>query len=247
MQLLWPLARTPPELAANEAHVWAVPLAAGIAAWDALWSTLAADERVRADKFGFDGPRRRFVVARGALRLLLAEYLGVRPEDVAFDVDGGGKPRLATRRAASDLRFNVSHSGDLALIAVAVGCEIGVDVEQLREVSNLQRIAQRYFHPGEVDDVLGTAPEERPAAFLRCWTAKEAVLKACGTGIAGKLDTFRVPLAESFEGWIDFPGGRNTDQPSRCWLSWLVPCSGYMAAVALIGNCRRIHCHALPI
>jgi 4'-phosphopantetheinyl transferase len=244
MQLSWPSATIPPELAADEAHVWAVPLAADAAAWDALWHILATDERARADAFYFDDPRRRFVVARGALRLLLGRYLDVRPENIAITIENGGKPRLASEHAATDLRFNLSHSGELALIAVALGGEVGVDVEQLREVSDLERIAQRYFHPTEVEDMLNTASNQKIAAFLRCWTAKEAVLKAHGTGIAERLDTFRVPQSAGFEGWIDLSEMPRSAQDSQCWLMRLTPCDGYVAAVASMGRERRVQCFA---
>ena len=244
MQLLWPPATTPPTLAADEAHVWAVPLAADAAVWDALWRILATDEQARADEFYFDDPRRRFVVARGALRVLLGRYLGMRPEDISIALEDGGKPRLASEHAATDLRFNLSHSGELALIAVALGGEVGVDVEQLREVSNFERIAQRYFHPVEVEEVLATANDRRNATFFRCWTAKEAVLKAHGTGITGRLDAFRVPLSASFEGWIDLSTMPQPARGSQCWLTRLTPCDGYVAAVASMSSQRRVHCFA---
>jgi 4'-phosphopantetheinyl transferase len=245
MQLSWPSATIPPELAADEAHVWAVPLAADAAAWDALWHILATDEQARADEFYFDDSRRRFVVARGALRVLLGRYLGTRPEDIAIALEDGGKPRLANEHAANGLHFNLSHSGELALIAVALGGEVGVDVEQLREVSNLERIAQRYFHPAEVEDVLNTANDQRNAAFLRCWTAKEAVLKAYGTGITESLDAFRVPLSAGFEGWIDLAALPKLGHGSRqCWLTRLAPCDEYVAAVASMDGERRVRCFA---
>ena len=245
MQLSWPPTTIPPALAADEAHVWAVPLAVDVAAHDTLWPTLTTDERGRADEFYFDHSRRRFVVSRGALRLLLGRYLGVRPEDIAIALGDGGKPRLASDRAPPGLHFNVSHSGDLALVAVTRDCEVGVDVEQLREVSCLQRIAQRYFHPAEVIDVLNTERNQQNAAFLRCWTAKEAVLKARGTGITDSLDAFRIPLSASFQGWIDLSAmPRPVHGSQSCWLARLEPCDDYVAAVALLGRERRVRCFA---
>jgi 4'-phosphopantetheinyl transferase len=155
-----------------------------------LLTILAADERARAERFRADDARRRFVTARAALRRLLGEYLGVPPNEVAFDYDMNGKPRLHHSAASSDLRFNLAHSGELALVAVTRGCEVGVDVERLREVRHWQEIAERYFHRREVAQIAALPHAEQRAAFLHCWTGKEAVLKALSTGVTRSLDFF---------------------------------------------------------
>jgi 4'-phosphopantetheinyl transferase len=200
---------------------------------DELTRALSSDERARASEFRFDDPRRRFVIARGALRRLLGEYLALEPEKVKLTLDDNQKPRLADSHAASGLHFNVSHSGDVALIAVTIGCEIGVDVEQMRDVGHLEQIARRFFHPAETEAVLATPAAERTNAFLRCWTGKEAILKAFGTGITGSLADFQVPTHEAPPGWIE------CDQ-SRCWLQQLTPCNGYIGAVSCIRSKRAV-------
>jgi 4'-phosphopantetheinyl transferase len=242
MQLQWPPATNAPELADDEAHAWAVPLVVGDAARQALWDSLAADERKRAEEFRFDELRQRFVVAHGALRTVLGNYIGQQPGDIAFALDDRGKPRLGSEYAATKLHFNLSHSDDLALILVAKDCEIGIDVEQTRDVSRLEHIARRFFHPAEAAAVLATAEDARNDAFLRCWTAKEAVLKAYGTGIAESLDAFQVPLSESFEGWVELSDLPNPDKGSRCWLRRISPCDDYVAAAAFMGTQRRVLC-----
>jgi len=242
MQLLWPKATIPPRLAADEAHVWAVPLVESEPSEHELLAALSLDEQARAKEFRFDVPRRQFIVTRGVLRILLGHYLGERPEEIAFAFEAVAKPRLANKYAASDLRFNVSHSGDLALIAATLGSDVGIDVEHCRPVKQLEQLAKRHFHSAEIAGVLATPSGARDAAFMRCWTGKEAVLKAFGVGIAGSLDAFQVPLAESFEGWIDLTALPKVGNASQCWLQRLVPCDDYVAAIALLGDERRVVC-----
>jgi 4'-phosphopantetheinyl transferase len=220
--------------------VWAVPLAAGEQLQCAL-DALSADERIRADEFRIEDARTRFVVARGTLRILLGSYLQMQPSDIGFTVETYTKPCLALPTPATiDLRFNVSHSGELALIAVTTGCEVGVDVEQLREVKQMDEIALRYFHRLEIDAMTATRKKDRTAAFFRCWTAKEALLKAVGSGISAELDAFEVPLDEAFEGWIDLSRLRKGEGVSQCWLERLSPAPKHIAAVAFVGSHRSV-------
>jgi 4'-phosphopantetheinyl transferase len=246
MRIDWAPANEPVILHDFEAHVWAVPLIATSAIWDECWASLAADERRLASDFQFSEPRRRFVVARVALRRLMARYLDLKPKDVSIQADRQGKPRLASEHAGNNLHFNVSHSGDLALIAVCNGCEVGVDVEQLREVRQAEQIAKRFFHPLETQFVLAATTTARSSAFLRCWTGKEAALKAVGMGITGTLSAFCVPT-DSDEGWIDLAGVPQRDLPSRCWLQRLSPCDGYVAAVASVEEECQIRCFAFSL
>jgi 4'-phosphopantetheinyl transferase len=243
MQLNWPATTSAPDLADHEAHAWAVPLDAD-AAPQGLWSTLSADERQRADDFRFNHFRQRFVIAHGALRKVLSCYLDRQPQDVTFALDDRGKPCLDAACATSQLNFNLSHSDDLALILVAKNCEIGVDVEHVRDVNRMEQIAQRFFHPAEANAVLATTAVARNDAFLRCWTAKEAVLKAYGTGISASLDAFQVPLAESYEGWVDLSGLPSSNRNSRCWLQRLSPCNDYVSAAAFMRSERLARCFA---
>jgi 4'-phosphopantetheinyl transferase len=238
----WPNAEEPVELADDEAHVWAMPLAVLQPVGEEHWATLAADERDRANSFRFDRPRRRYVIVRSALRRLLGGYVGIAPSEVELTCDRNGKPRLADKHAASSLTFNLSHSGDLALIGFTTGCEVGVDVEQVREVSHLAQIARRFFHPLETDAVLAAPAAASNEAFLRCWTEKEAVLKAIGTGITGLLADFHVPIDESWQGWIELYSRAQEYERSRCWLEHLSPCDGYVAAIAFLESQRRVRC-----
>src|SRR5262249_17462285 len=145
------------------------------------------DERGRARRLLLPQSARRFILSRAALRAVLAAQLGVAPRDVALSGGAAGKPELAAHgeragagRAAPSLRFNLSHSGDLALVALARDREVGVDVEQRRPLPDLERLARRVLAPEEVADFLGLPEADKEAALLRCWTRKEALVKAAG-------------------------------------------------------------------
>jgi 4'-phosphopantetheinyl transferase len=142
----------------KEVHSWCVHLDVPP---DGLYRVLADDERARSARFRFERDRRRYIVAHGVLRRLLGRYLGVRPEELRFERNGFGKPAL-TPAFDGRLRFNLSHSADVALVAVASDAEVGVDVERVRALPEL------------ADD---------PQTFLDGWTRNEACVKAMGRGL----------------------------------------------------------------
>lgn len=241
MQLPWPETTEPPALMADEMHVWSVPLDAVRNVWVEQWAVLAEDERERAERFLLQDARRRFVVARSALRTVLGRYVAAPPARIAFSYAPNGKPRLSDPDSSADLQFNLAHSGELALIAVTRGCELGVDVERLRVINQSQEIAQRYFHPREVARLTSLAPADRNAAFLRCWTGKEAMLKALGTGVTQSL-SFYSGLCDQPDGaWIDVPRS-DADSVAHCWLQSLAPAADYVAAIACLAAQRRPRC-----
>jgi 4'-phosphopantetheinyl transferase len=137
------------------------------------------------------------------------------------------------------LHFNVAHSGELALIGVTAGCEVGIDIERLRPVSHADHIARRYFHPAEMQAILSADASARETMFMRCWTGKEAVLKAMGSGITGSLASFQVPTHQFTTAWIDLPAS-HSQNAARCWLHELAPCPGYAGAVACLGEVRIV-------
>jgi 4'-phosphopantetheinyl transferase len=240
INVLWPSAAAGSELRVDDAQVWAVPLD-----WSSVaksWEVLSPDECERAERFRLEEPRRRFVNTRAALRTLLGEYLGVPAAEVAFSYEASGKPRLREEVNWNALRFNLAHSDNLALVVVAREGDVGIDVERLRVVDRWEQIARRYFHEAEVDEIFGSADALRGAAFLRCWTAKEAIVKAIGTGLNRPLSSFRVPVTS--DEWVNVPtpGG---GAPTRCWLQHLTPSDEYVAAVACADIRPRIECCTL--
>jgi len=201
----------------------------------ALTQLLSAAEKNRANRFFRERDRRRYVVARARLRELLAPRLGVPAQSIDFTYGTHGKPALAAGFADSDLRFNVSHCEDLAVVAFASGRAIGVDVEAVRVVPDADDIAARFFSRRENAAYLALAPRDRPLGFFNCWTRKEAFIKAIGEGLSHPLDRFDVTLTPGEPERIlrvgDIPG-------DRCgWaLHAFSPAPGFVAAV-VVRNC----------
>jgi 4'-phosphopantetheinyl transferase len=244
----WSAVAHPVAPSVEEVHVYKVQLQEPQAGAATCWAKLSDHERRRAAEFQFDASRRRFVIARAALRTLLGQYLGMNAEAIELASGIQGKPRLADKHKhdGADLRFNIAHSGELALVAVARGCEVGVDVEQLRTVSHASAIARRYFHPAERDAILAAPTSQRDEAFLRCWTGKEAILKAVGSGITSSLAGFYVPCDSCGATLIELPMPSSANT-CRCWLQRIIPRTDYIAAVACVGVECRLHCFTLAL
>jgi 4'-phosphopantetheinyl transferase len=181
-------------IAGSDVHVWAFPLGESEAIVRAWRELLSDDERLRADRFVFRRDRDRWIVARGALRHLLARYCGGDPATIAFHYASGGKPSIArgTAGGAGRVTFNLAHSQDRAILAVARGREIGADLEHARADFDPLPVAQRFFCGAELAAIRAAAPGSRREAFFRHWVAKESVLKANGAGLSLALDSFGV-------------------------------------------------------
>lgn len=177
-----------PDLRPEEVHVWRVSLAPEAGEVDRLRGALSPDEVERAARFRYDRHRRRYTVARGRLREILSRYTDVSPEDLAFRYGDHGKPELTD--SASGPSFNVSHSGDHALVAIARDRRLGVDLEVVRPLPDADAIAERFFSASEVAAYRAVPEAARPAAFFACWTRKEAFVKAVGDGLTYGLSTF---------------------------------------------------------
>jgi 4'-phosphopantetheinyl transferase len=165
---------------AGVVDLWVVPLAR--ATLDGDTALLDAVEQERAARFVFERDHFRFVAAHAALRRILARYAHEAPAALRFDRDANGKPTLSGPHCA-DFGWNLSHSGDLAVVAVAAGA-VGVDIECERPLADLPALAQRCLTTAEADTLAACDPAARVAAFLRVWTRKEACLKAIGAGLA---------------------------------------------------------------
>ena len=167
-------------------HVWRIPISG---AFDV--HSLDRLEQERAARFHRDEDRLRYTASHAAVRAILGSYLGVEGSSLSFGASPDGKPRLA---AGGALRFNLAHSGDLALLAVAHGLEVGVDVERHQPVEHLE-LARRFFSAGEVAAIRAASAQD--LAFFRCWSRKEAFVKACGQGLSLPLNSFEVTVDDA--------------------------------------------------
>src|SRR5215217_1868503 len=163
-----------PSLPAGEVHVWRIDLEQRQEVLERFRETLEAHELERAGRFHFEKHRRHFVVARGFLRCVVARYLETRPEVLRFSFGPYGKPALAGEQS---LRFNLSHSHEVALLAVASSVELGVDVEHVRADFASEDIARRFFSCAEVETFNALPNKDQVAAVFTCWTRKEAYIK----------------------------------------------------------------------
>lgn len=216
------------ELSGEKVHIWRVSLDHPAASLQRLALLLSPDEQQRAARFRFDRDRHRFIAGRGTLRIILAKYLTTEPEQIHFCYSRSGKPALADSLAKSGLVFNLSHSQDLMLCAIAQNIQLGIDLEYLRSVSDLENLTKRFFSIQEHLAIQALPAEQRLESFFQHWTGKEALLKAMGEGL---VDLSKVELA------IDETNVRLARWDGETGLKeWQIqlfsPASDYIAAIA---------------
>jgi 4'-phosphopantetheinyl transferase len=224
-------------LSAGELHVWSGALQIPEAL---AMECLSTQEREHAAGFASTAPRRRYAAARAILRGLLNRYTGIPPRDIVFGYQSQGKPFLDTADNGPELRFNLSHSGDLALFAFARAQAVGIDLEYLRPVEEAELIARRTFSHIEYEQLMMVeGAHARLRAFYSCWTRKEAFIKAVGTGLSFPLDQFAVSIGSDKPARVLYI----LDDPrsAECWtLYHLEPAPNYIGAVAIEASAVNI-------
>lgn len=236
----WPEGPSRVPLPDHDVHVWRAALTAPPTAVDVFEATLTEDERARADRYQARRDREHFVVARGVLRAILGRYLAIGPADVRFAYGRRGKPGFDATMNTGDLRFNLSHSGEVALVAVAEDRELGVDVESFRTIEE-DALAERFFSRRENTALRALPSGDRRAAFYACWTRKEAYVKARGDGLAIALDQFSVTVApHEAARLLDVEG--HSAEAGHWTLADLDVGDGYAAALCIEGRAGAITC-----
>ena len=224
----------PPALQSGTVHLWSLDLNLPALQVEALARLLTAEERQRAERFRFPKHRRRFLVRRARLRQLVAAYQGIPQPRLDFEYGPRGKPSLPSHLDAhpeGPLAFNLSDSEDLAVVALARGEPLGVDVEVLREMPEALSISKSFFAAPE-RDVLASVPEaQRDQTFFNCWTRKEAYLKATGDGLSVPLDRFTVTLHPDHDCRFEEIDG-DPEQAARWTLIAFAPQAGAVGALA---------------
>jgi 4'-phosphopantetheinyl transferase len=221
-------------LSADEVHLFSTSLDA----WQStsLRSLLTPDELDRAGRFRFDRDRERYVVGRGLLRCVLAAYGGTDPKSLRFDYTPYGKPFLDDPR----LSFNLAHSEDRALFVVAPGFDIGVDAEVMSSSLVDECVAERFFTPREVADLIAVSADDRARAFLTCWTRKEAYIKGRGEGLSLPLDEFDVTVRDGVAPRLRWTAWSRTEPKAWSLVDVSASDRSYIAAVAARSTPVRI-------
>ena len=221
------------DLLLNDVHIWRINLNSDELQLQFYRETLSSDEIARAERFYFPEHRQRFMAGRGTLRAILGQYLDIAPKQVEFEYQPRGKPLLAAKFADKGLLFNLSHSQDLALLGISYQHQIGVDLEYIRTMSDLEGLAKRFFSAREYEYLRLLSPAQQQQIFFRYWTCKEAYLKATGDGLV-QLEEIEIDLTPN--------------QPSKLlvsgdWsLSELTPADNFAAAVVVAGSNIHLHC-----
>jgi len=185
------LSSSVPALPVGVVHLWQRTLHVAAPDFDACYELLSAEEREKAARYRVERPRSDFILTRGTLRSLLSKYRGKSPREISFRYAEHGKPHLSDD---SGLQFNVSHCEGLSLMGFVQDCEIGVDVEKVRAQDDLKELAERFFSVHERDNLRNLSGNELHSAFFRCWTRKEAYIKAKGEGLSLPLHQFDVSI-----------------------------------------------------
>ncbi len=229
--------------APGQVHVWRAGLDAPDLLLDRLAAqTLAPDEQARAGRFRFAIDRRRFIARRLLLRAILGGCLGCAPQALVYRANPYGKPALVGPAGAPGLCFSASHSAGLALVAVAVERELGVDLEQMRLDFDHAQVAGRFYSPAEQTALRARPPIERPAVFFAIWARKEAYVKALGMGLSLPLADFDVSPddpARLLAARHGLPG------PEAWSLHRLAPAPGYAGALCVQGRDWGLHTWAV--
>lgn len=223
------------QLTSNQIHIWKIDINNPQIDLDKLpREILSQDERKRAARLRSAKDKRRFTVSRVFLRKSLSHYLDTAPSEIKFTYNKYGKPNIDPEHHPQNIRFNLSHSENLALYAITQNREIGIDVEYIRNVDKADKIMRRFFSKDECEFYYSQPKNKRNWAFFTLWTRKEAYSKARGMGIGLPTKEFDLQLVPPEVGQINHIRTKNKE--SKWSLIDIEVDSDYMAALAAEGN-----------
>jgi len=227
-------------LSSDNIHIWYAKLDQPRPHIKELEQTLSINELMRAKRFRFERDRRRFTVGRGILRKLLGLYSDIEPGQLRFHYGPYGKPYLIFEGdGAKQVRFNLAHSHELAIYAFILDRRIGVDLEYVRDMPDIDQIAAAFFSATENTMLSELPKDQKQEAFFNCWTRKEAYIKAIGNGLSHPLDQFDVSMIPGEPARLLKIAGA-PKEASRWSLKALSPAPGYAAAIAVEGHDWKI-------
>jgi 4'-phosphopantetheinyl transferase len=216
----------------DHVHIWRIALTRSMGSLQELQSLLTVQELDRADRFRFTKDRQRFIMVRSLLRVILSRYLDLNPGQLQFVYNQYGKPALAPALVTRGLSFNLSHAHELALVAVAWDRQLGIDLEYIRPIPEIEQITARILSPQEKEIFRGTPAIEKLQVFFHYWTCKEAYIKARGEGLSLPLDQFQVgPILDEGHPLLSVNG--DPKEALRWSIRKLIPAPGYVAALVV--------------
>ncbi|KAI9133819.1 4'-phosphopantetheinyl transferase superfamily protein [Acaryochloris sp. CCMEE 5410] len=231
----WIPTHTVTPIAPQTLHIWRLPLRSeGTNHW---WDLLSRDEQQRAQRFVRSQDQDKYVQVRGTLRCLLGQYLHIPGQTLCFDYGDYGKPQLISSCNSLNLQFNVSHSHELAVIAVTQTTAVGIDIEQVNPQARYIDISQRFFATAEHETLLQQPVEEQCRTFFQLWTRKEACVKAMGGSIAHALDQINVAQG-LHQASIAI---EMQEEPHELFLHNLFPDPNFAGAVATQAPLQHLH------
>ncbi|MEW6067029.1 MAG: 4'-phosphopantetheinyl transferase superfamily protein [Nitrospirota bacterium] len=241
MAIFWKTQLSGLPLSKKDIHIWRVALDSPVISVQKLKQTLSIDERIRAERFHFEKDRTYFIIRRGILRTLLGFYLGIDSRKLQFCYGKYGKPALADISGKGTICFNISHSGGVALYAFTRDCEIGVDIERIRDIPEMDQVVEHFFSERE-KSVFRSLPKNRQKeAFFNCWTRKEAFIKAIGDGLYLPLDKFDVSATSDEPAKLLKIEG-DSKGASQWFIQDLKPANRFASAIAVEGRNWQLHC-----
>lgn len=218
-------------LPGGEIHLWSSTVLQPTTVRQQLYQTLSLDERTRAAQFRFDLHRNAYIVSRGMLRSVLSRYVGIKAENLRFIYGINGKPALRDWT----VYFNVSHSHDIVVIVLAREPKLGVDVEYIRSIPDLENVARQFLSPTECNELFALDPDKRYNGFFNCWTRKEAYVKAIGDGLYAPLDQLQVTFRPGDPAAIIKVPGNEPIASQWSLFDWR-PSEQYAGAIAIYGT-----------
>lgn len=230
--------RTQP-LTGSDLHIWAALLSGSPDELAYFHSLLNAEEKARAERFYFERDRNRYIFGRGILRTLLAGYLGIEAAEIRMTYGPQRKPELESLPHKKTLQFNLAHSNEWAAYIFGWDRPLGIDLEYVRPLPDVDDLAKRFFSPRESKLIHSLSGDQKWDTFFKIWTCKEAILKAHGSGLTLPLDQFEISLDAN--GAVTLASvGAETTQLAKCHLEIVELVAGYRSAIASMAETGRV-------
>lgn len=205
----------PLRIQSSDIHVWRIDIQGAAQYLYRLKKLLSLDEIKKAEAYKFQDNIISYIVVRGTLRKILANYLEMDADKIEFSYTGFGKPYLFSSIQSCSLNFNISHSEGFALFIIAKNREVGIDIERIRMIDDYEKIAEQFFAPNEYFELISIPSYQRLNAFYKCWTRKEAFIKANGKGLSYSLKDFEVKLDAN--GTVELRSIKGNAELARDW------------------------------